>query len=73
MNDQPQSRETQRRAADSTGDLGQNEAQIEKRSEEELKNMGKSKAKKSPAPQGVKLGQKKADREKASDKKLRQM
>lgn len=29
MNDQPQSRETQRRAADPAGDLGQTEAEIE--------------------------------------------
>lgn len=43
-------------------DLGQKEARIEKRSEEKLKHMGKSKAKKSPAPKGAKLGQKEADR-----------
>lgn len=57
MKDEPKSYETQRGAGDSTRDLGQKEAQIEKRSEEKLKHMGKSKEKKSPDPQEVKLGQ----------------
>jgi hypothetical protein len=72
-NDRSQSYEPQRHGAGSTRDLGQKEAQIEKRSKEKLKHMGKSKANRSPASQGATLGQKKADRKKASEKKLRQM
>ncbi|MAT96170.1 MAG: hypothetical protein CL608_03430 [Anaerolineaceae bacterium] len=73
MTDKTYPKETDEKSEGTEGHLGQVRAREEKQSEEMLKELGGAETKKTGRDETPKLGDDKAEREKRSDKKLKNM
>ncbi|WP_108682799.1 hypothetical protein [Methyloceanibacter sp. wino2] len=73
MTDKTYPKETDEKSEGTEGHLGQVRAREEKQSEEMLKELGGAETKKTGRDEPPKLGDDKAEREKRSDKKLKNM